>query len=99
MAKSVVGVANNQCYGCSACSTVCKFDAIKIVNSNIGTYVKNVDVNKCKMCGQCFDVCPVLNQSFAISSFSQKAYAVVNNSETIRRESTSGGAFPLLQIV
>ena len=41
------------CLGGGSCVSVCKFDAIHVVNG-----VAIVDTEKCKACGKCVDICP-----------------------------------------
>ena len=43
----------NGCLGFGTCTTVCKFDAIHVVNG-----VARVDADKCTGCMQCVEVCP-----------------------------------------
>lgn len=43
----------NGCIGLGSCKSVCKFDAIKIING-----VAAVDYKKCVACGVCVDSCP-----------------------------------------
>ena len=42
------------CIGCELCSTVCKFDAIKLNKYGVA----EVDEEKCVACGMCAKVCP-----------------------------------------
>ncbi len=41
------------CIGCMACSNVCKYGAIEIIDN-----VANIDYDKCQRCGECAAVCP-----------------------------------------
>lgn len=43
----------NGCIGLGTCQTVCKFDAIHIING-----VAAVDYDKCSACGMCVSACP-----------------------------------------
>jgi ferredoxin len=50
--KAVVDRAG--CFGCGACTTVCKFGAITVDMSKAA-----VDLGKCTGCGLCVDKCAV----------------------------------------
>ena len=41
------------CLGFGSCESVCPFDAIHVING-----VAKVDVDKCKACKKCIDICP-----------------------------------------
>ena len=51
---------NELCVGCSACSCACPVSAVRMVNSERGFYISEVDESKCVKCGKCEKVCPVL---------------------------------------
>lgn len=51
-----------------------------------------IDQEKCVDCGLCERVCPCINKKVEIPK-KQMAYLVQNRDETIRSESTAGGAF------
>lgn len=54
----------NQCCGCSACSFVCKHDAITMQKDALGFLYPVIDKNKCVSCGRCISVCS-FNDNYA----------------------------------
>lgn len=87
-------VTEKGCIGCGACAAVCKFDAIRLVKSEEGFLTALIDQNKCVNCGMCKGVCPALNEPIKHESL-QDVYAF-KAEDTLRKGSTSGGAFAAL---
>ncbi|MGB4243761.1 MAG: Coenzyme F420 hydrogenase/dehydrogenase, beta subunit C-terminal domain [Dethiobacteria bacterium] len=82
------------CVGCFACFSICPQSCISMDSDEEGFWYPQVDYDKCIECNLCIQVCPILNK---ISVQNQpKAYACINNDETIRLESSSGGIFTLI---
>lgn len=79
------------CCGCTACKNVCPTNAIEMKEDSEGFLYPNIDKEKCINCGMCKKVCPILNVKKEEKK--QKAYIFQYNNDTVRRESTSGGAF------
>lgn len=81
-----------ECSGCSACSQVCPFDAIQMIEDEEGFLYPNVNAMKCVNCNLCHTVCPYENP---VDSYEEKSIAFGGyiKNEKIRDESTSGGAF------
>lgn len=50
-----------QCTGCGLCSSVCLYDAIRMVENEEGFIVPQVDNDKCKECGKCAKSCPSIH--------------------------------------
>lgn len=50
------------CTSCMACFNACPFDAISMVETSLAEKVPSVDVKKCRECGMCEKVCPILNR-------------------------------------
>lgn len=46
------------CTGCGVCAGLC--DAIEMSENDIGHYLPQIDLDKCKNCGKCVRVCPVM---------------------------------------
>lgn len=82
------------CCGCSACEQVCPKHCISFKIDSEGFAYPAVDMDACINCGLCERVCPVLNQG--AKSTPQKTLAAINNDQTIRRNSSSGGVFTAL---
>lgn len=80
------------CSGCTACASVCPKDCIRMVADEEGFLYPFVDTKACIDCGACDRVCPIENP-IKEDSAEQKAYLVQHKDESIRLDSTSGGAF------
>ena len=79
------------CCGCTACKSICPTKAIEMVEDEEGFLYPKIDERKCINCGLCDKTCPVLNAKEEKKE--QKAYIFQNKDDSIRTESTSGGAF------
>jgi coenzyme F420-reducing hydrogenase beta subunit len=86
---------HEKCCGCEACRSVCKANAIAMVQDDEGFFYPNIDKNKCISCNKCEKACPVLNKKSENQKF-VKAFACFNRDEAIREQSTSGGIFSAL---
>jgi ferredoxin len=51
--SAYLNVESTACIGCSACTKVCKGDAIYIIGNKAV-----IDPSKCVQCGNCVKVCP-----------------------------------------
>lgn len=80
------------CTGCSACYSACPKSAILMKENNEGFLYPKVDDDKCIECGLCEKVCPAISP-LKMENSESKAFAAINNNETIRMESSSGGVF------
>lgn len=89
--KKPVLADHTHCTGCGACAAVCPKDAITMQRDREGFAYPLIDEDLCVRCGRCESVCPIL------CPMEKKpmpaVYAVWNRDETIRKDSTSGGAF------
>ena len=85
----------NNCCGCSACATKCPKVAIRMTSNHEGFLHPVVDANLCVECGACEKTCPGLASEKVIIN-SPKAYIVQHKNDTIRYQSTSGGAFTVI---
>ena len=83
------------CSGCGACRSACPKQCITMTRDEEGFCYPVVDPTQCVDCGICEKTCPILNTP-AMKPFEQKAFAVINRDEEIRRQSSSGGVFTLL---
>lgn len=82
-----------ECYGCSACIHVCPVHAVDMQLDNNGFFYPEIDENKCVHCGACKGVCPLQNQKVTENNVLLEAHAVKNRDESVRNNSSSGGAF------
>lgn len=91
--KKMINTENaSECCGCGGCAYVCPNGAISMVDDSEGFRYPQVDELKCINCGICNENCPI--QNFEESKkIPLKAYIVQHKDTSIRKESTSGGAF------
>ncbi len=80
------------CSGCTACKNVCPSNAIEMIKDEDGFLYPTVNKEKCINCGLCKRTCPILNKKKR-EKFNQVGYIFQYKDETIRKQSTSGGAF------
>ncbi|MBE6330811.1 MAG: 4Fe-4S dicluster domain-containing protein [Bacteroidales bacterium] len=85
----------HNCCGCGACAQICPKQCVSIEADNEGFLYSKVDESKCIDCGLCEKTCPILNPSEVKPSLKQ-SFAFINCDETIRYNSSSGGAFSAL---
>lgn len=84
----------SNCTGCQACTNICPKNCISMVATSEGFLIPIIDMENCIQCNQCEKVCPVLHeQSISINT---QAFAIKNVNEKVRKNSASGGVFPLL---
>ena len=91
-------VPKDACSGCGACCASCPTGAIQMEPDGEGfAYPTMADKSRCVDCGKCAQVCPVLQakEKTADADREPACYAVVNLDESVRAESSSGGAFSL----
>ena len=89
--KNISLVSN--CTGCSACFEVCPKKAIQMIPNEEGFLYPQVDNNECINCGLCLKSCPSENPVFLNN---EKPKCMVAASKKDRKQSSSGGIFPLL---
>ena len=83
-----------RCVGCGACSIICPFKAIEMVENKEGFLYPYVDEKKCSTCGQCIRICP---ENVLIERTLPKSILAIKHKEDLqRKKSTSGGAFSAL---
>ena len=91
----------DNCTGCGLCANVCSKDAIRMVWSNEGFLVPQVDTEACVNCGLCVKMCPPQPEAMSAESYhddidSVVAYGAWNNDEIMHQHSSSGGVFSAL---
>ena len=84
----------SHCCGCNACVQVCPRSCISRVVDEEGFSYPKVDAELCIKCGLCEKVCPYHNATSSVRPIS--VFSAVNEEESIRMESSSGGAFSAL---
>lgn len=91
----MIDIVKDRCVGCSACKSKCPKNCIDLKPNGEGFLYPQIDYNKCVKCGLCDKVCPVLRKKDNGSNYEIKTYAVKHKDESIRLNSSSGGAFSL----
>lgn len=81
-----------KCSGCTACYAVCPKQCIEMKADEEGFRYPAVDTEKCIRCGACERSCPILNPATEVPAL-QKAFLVQHKDDTVRLDSSSGGAF------
>lgn len=93
-------VLRHKCTNCMACYNVCPVSAIEIKEDKDGFAYPVINEEKCTHCGLCTKKCPALNlgQTKEISERLDApiAYGGYIKDETLRKNSSSGGAFSAL---
>lgn len=79
------------CCGCNACYSICPQKCISMKEDSEGFLYPVVDDDICINCDLCVKVCPCI--SIRKSEEVTEAYLIQHIDETIRWESSSGGAF------
>lgn len=80
------------CVGCEACVQVCGKNAIRMLEDEEGFRYPATDGSKCVGCGLCRRVCP-MNVSLVRYTEGKIAFGGYHKDESVRHQSTSGGAF------
>ncbi len=82
--------SNDVCTGCFACFNACKFGAVEIKINETGELYPEINREKCRQCGLCEKVCPVMND-LGKNPVAQQAVAAYTNDLTDRSLCSSGG--------
>lgn len=85
---------SENCVGCCGCADICPVQAITMGYNEKGFLIPNVNKEKCISCGKCRLYCPALRK-LPSSPLPDQCFAI-QGSENDRRQSSSGGMFPLL---
>lgn len=86
------------CTGCGLCANVCSKNAIRMVWSEDGFLVPQVDVSSCVNCGLCAQLCIAkeVHPPYSDDIESVVAYGGWHRDEDIHLQSSSGGIFSAL---
>jgi coenzyme F420-reducing hydrogenase beta subunit len=86
--------SGNKCCGCTACTSVCPYDAITMQPDEIGFKYPQIDKSKCVECGLCEDVCQFSEGYNLTNQFDRPlAYAVRHKNIKEIETSRSGATF------
>lgn len=80
------------CCGCTACSNICPAKCITMENDDEGFVYPTINYAECVKCRRCVNICPVYNEPVN-KIRNKKSYLVQHRDNTVRNNSTSGGAF------
>ena len=87
-------VESNKCCGCAACAEKCAKGAISMQPNEEGFLHPVINHSVCIECGLCEKTCPGIQPAVNMEkSLTPRAYIIQHKDETIRYQSTSGGAF------
>lgn len=81
------------CCGCGACRDICPVDAIRMRADGEGFLYPEIEESACVRCGRCEAVCPIGRGEAALDGLYFGARAREGG---VRRDSSSGGVFPVL---
>ena len=93
MSYSVYSIKEN-CCGCTACANICPKKAITMCADSEGFLYPSVDGILCVECGLCKKVCDLQKKSENVKA--EPTVFALKAEDSIRKNSTSGGAFTLL---
>ncbi|MBQ9375991.1 MAG: Coenzyme F420 hydrogenase/dehydrogenase, beta subunit C-terminal domain [Ruminococcus sp.] len=82
------------CTGCGACANACPNNCIEMMADEHGFEYPVINEQKCVQCHLCERACPVGKSEK--ETHSKRAYAMINNDENERMNSSSGGVFSLV---
>lgn len=83
-----------ECSGCGSCASVCPKQCIAMEENKEGFLYPVIDESMCIDCGLCQKSCMVHTK--VKTAYERKAYAMQNDNEEIRMNSSSGGVFSVL---
>lgn len=88
-------ILKSECCGCYTCKEVCPVSAITMKQDEEGFYYPHVD-DKCIDCGLCAKRCVKKENQQLVKYENQypKVICALNEDETVRLKSSSGGVFP-----
>lgn len=82
---------SKKCVGCGACVDSCPLEILKLKHNIDGFLVPSITNDTCVDCGKCISVCPAIDCKQ--NKWDGECYYGYSIDETIRSQSSSGGAF------
>lgn len=89
----MIDIYGKDCFGCTACASVCPKDAITFEMDKLGFLYPIIDNKRCIECNLCEKICPVQTYSSNINPESKDVYAARHLSLDEVKTSRSGAAF------
>lgn len=87
----------NSCYGCWACANICPENAVSMIENAEGFLYPRVNQDKCTECGSCMRACPHRHHPHPLNrSLEPTTWAAWSHDPEERKNSSSGGVFPVL---
>lgn len=88
-------IDKKDCSGCGACANICPHKCISMSYDEEGFLYPIINTEKCIDCHLCEKICPI-HKPIPTSRKPLDVRAAINENETIRLQSSSGGIFSLL---
>lgn len=88
-------VYDDICFGCNACTQVCRRKAISMIEDIEGFKYPQIDMSICVDCGLCRKICPA-NSSERYKQNNLRLLAVQSKDKISLLKSSSGGVFSLI---
>ena len=86
----------DNCTGCRSCELACPKNCIQMSPDDEGFLYPTVDKSNCIDCGLCDKICHMQKESDSTKDFGGEIFVGINNNESERLTSSSGGIFSLL---
>lgn len=85
-------IDKKDCSGCGACANICPHECISMSYDEEGFLYPIINTEKCIDCHLCEKICPIYKHPL-IARKPLEIRAAINENETIRLQSSSGGIF------
>ncbi len=92
--KTIKKIPEDNCTGCGACYNICPAGAITMKANSEGFLFPEINARKCVNCSKCLKVCQATREPSLQKK--QDCYALALKDSSLRKKSSSGGAFTLL---
>lgn len=89
----MIDIFRENCFGCTACASVCSKDAISFERNKLGFLYPIIDNNKCVGCNLCEKICPVQTCTTKLNPAPKYVYAARHVTLDEVKSSRSGAAF------